>query len=142
MDGKSFDRITRLLATINPRREAIRVLAGTGFAAVAARLGADGATGKKRCRNIGQSCGARKRCCNESGLVRCEEFPANRCQNSGKPTGKRCCGQVGARCDPEFGTPIENPIDSPNSRGNCSCCDPLYCGKQANGKFRCQIEDT
>ena len=140
MGGNLFDRIAQTLVGTAPRRATVRAFAGSGLAAVAARLGfAEGDAKKrrkKRCRKIGQQCGGKRKCCNTSGLVRCEEFPVLDCQDI---SGFYCCGQVGAKCDPDFGTP-RGP--SPDTFGNCSCCDPLFCGRQTNGEFRCQIEDT
>ena len=140
MDSRLFDRITKTLADTGPRRNAVKALAGAGLAAFATKLSVDDASA--RCQRIGQTCGGNKRCCNQSGLVSCEDFPTSLCRRPERPDGKRCCGQEGARCDPKFGNPIEPRDVSPNSRGNCSCCDPLYCGKQTNGEFRCQPEDT
>ena len=145
MDGAFFDRITKTFADRGRRRDAFKAIAGAGVIAAGLAIDSDDVrAGRKRkhCRKIGQRCGGKKTCCNKSGLVRCEEFPADLCQNSGKSAGTRCCGQAGARCDPKFGTPLADPEFSPNAGGNCSCCDPLFCGKQPNGKFRCQIEST
>jgi hypothetical protein len=139
MDASLFDRITKTLADAGPRRNAVKALAGAGLAAVTTRLGVNEASA--RCQKIGERCGGNKKCCNKSGLVSCEDFPTSRCLHPQKPAGKRCCGQEGARCDPRFGDPIEPRDVSPDSRGNCSCCDPLYCSK-STGEFRCQSEDT
>jgi hypothetical protein len=140
MGGSLFDRITRTLVDTAPRREAVRALAGSGLAAVAGGLGLGEVAAKKRrkkrCRRIGQHCGGKRKCCNGSGLVRCEEFPVLDCPDI---SGFYCCGQVGAKCDPDFGEP-RGP--DPETFGNCSCCSPLFCGRQTNGEFRCQIEDT
>jgi hypothetical protein len=143
MDGTLFDRVVKSLADAGHRRNAVKTLAGAGLAAVTTKFGADNATASQNtCQNIGQRCGGSKICCNTSGLVSCENFPTSLCVHPGKPAGTRCCGQEGARCDPKFGTPLEPHKVSPNARGNCSCCDPLFCGKQNDGKFRCQVEDT
>jgi hypothetical protein len=141
MDGSIFDRMTKTLANPGSRRAAAATFTATGIAAISTRLGGGGDAGakKKRCRRIGQSCGDRKKCCNTSGLVRCEEFPSTFCVGSGKPAGLRCCSQVGATCDPKFG---DDKVGSETSGGNCSCCDPLFCGKQPSGKYKCQIEST
>ena len=144
MDGSSFDRITKLLTAINPRREAIRVLAGTGFAAVAARLGADEIEArKKRCRKIGQSCTGKRKCCrNDRAEVSCVEFVEPRtgeCFGEDLRAGFRCCGQIGHPCDPNFGDREGAGF------GNCSCCPPLFCGRKKKKDrfvFRCQAEDT
>jgi hypothetical protein len=144
MDGSLFDRITKLLIDAAPRRQAVRAAAGASLAAVAARFGVDDAGArkkkrKKRCRKIGQTCGSGNgKCCNNSAVVRCEEFSNLWCQGV-ELTGFRCCGQVGARCDPTFGTTID---PSPISGGNCSCCADFYCGKQLDGVYRCQTDDT
>jgi hypothetical protein len=146
MDGSHFDRITKSLIAHTPRRGAIRALAGAAVASVAARLGFEETAGKhkhkhrKRCRKIGQTCGGKKKCCTKAGPARCLPFPSNfECQGVDL-NGKRCCGQVGARCDPNFGLRTGN--DPSVSFGNCSCCDQLWCGKQPNGEFRCQEEST
>ena len=140
MGSRLFDRITKTLADAGSRRNAVKAITGVGLAAVTTKLGVNDASAS--CQKIGETCGHHKRCCNKSGLVRCEDFPTSRCLHPHKPAGKRCCGQEGARCDPKFGDPLEPSDVSPNARGNCSCCDPLYCGKQPDGKFRCQTEDT
>jgi hypothetical protein len=144
MDGSLFDRITKKLADSAPRRAAIRAGAGATLATVLASIGsvADARKKrKKRCRHVGQTCGSsskkgRRKCCNESGLIRCEQFPTETCTTL---SGFYCCGQVGSICDPNFGTPLKM---SPSVHGNCSCCDPLYCGLQEDDQFRCQSERT
>jgi hypothetical protein len=89
------------------------------------------------CLSNGDACGSGLLpCCNASGLVRCEMFPANECSDL---TGFHCCGGEGEICDPNFGTPTGG---GPTTFGNCSCCSPLFCGKQLSGEFRCQAEDT
>ena len=140
MDASLFDCITKSLADAGSRRNAVKAFVGAGLAAVSTRLGVNDASA--RCQKIGQRCGGNKQCCNESGLVRCENFPTPLCVDPGKPAGTRCCGQEGARCDPKFGKQLVPRKFSQTSRGNCSCCDPLYCGKQSDGKFGCQTEDT
>jgi hypothetical protein len=136
MDGRHFDRITRSLADSAPRRAAIKAAAGATLAAALASVGsiAD-AKKKKRCRKVSQTCGSsskkgRRKCCNKSGLVRCEAFPTTTCPTL---SGFYCC--------PNFGPPLGPPEDE-GSRGNCSCCDPLFCGEQSDGSFRCQTEET
>jgi hypothetical protein len=143
MDGNLFDRITKTLADSAPRRAAIRAGAGATLATALASIGsvADAKKKKRRCRHVGQTCGSsskkrRRKCCNESGLIRCELFPTETCPTL---SGFHCCGQLGSDCDPNFGTPLKF---SPSAHGNCSCCDPLYCGEQLDGSFRCQNEPT
>jgi hypothetical protein len=137
MDASLFDRITKSLAGAGPRRNAVKALAGVGLAAVTTRLGVNDASA--RCQKLGRRCGGNKKCCNKSGLVSCQDFPQGECQDPGKAAGLRCCGQEGAHCNPKFGSPGS---PSPTTYGNCSCCAPLFCGKQTDGKFRCQTEDT
>jgi hypothetical protein len=135
MDASLFDRITKTLADASPRRNAVKALAGAGLAAVSTRLGVNDASA--RCQDIGKSCDGGKTCCNTSGLVSCEPFPQGECFDPGVPDGLRCCGGVGAPCDPHFGFR--------GKFGNCSCCAPLFCArKRQNGKvvFRCRTEDT
>jgi len=142
MDGHTFDRLARALAGSTARRAAMKALAGGGLAVAGATAGVhdgDAKKKKKRCRKPGQACGGQKKCCKDKGPTVCQDFPPTFCKGVDL-TGNRCCGLEGAKCNPNFGTPIENMI--PTSVGNCSCCDPLYCGKQANGEFRCQVEDT
>lgn len=140
MDSSTFDRIVKMLAGIAPRRKAVRGAVGMGVATVASRLSinATEATKKrrKRCRRRGQTCGGKKKCCNKSGLVRCQEFPATECNDI---FGFHCCGLEGAKCDPDFGEPTGV---GPDTFGNCSCCDPLWCGRQLDESFRCQTEST
>ena len=140
MDGTLFDRLTKTLADAGSRRNAVKALAGAGLATVATKVGVNDASA--RCQKIGESCGGNRKCCNQSGLVSCEHFPTSLCLHPHKPAGRRCCGQEGARCDPNFGDPLEPREISPHARGNCSCCDPLFCGKQPNGDYRCQAEST
>jgi hypothetical protein len=136
------------LADTGPRRVAVRALAGVGLATVAARIGAEETSaGKKRCRKIGQRCRVEKNnCCpSKFGEVSCVEYPegatqVGECLGEDLRPGFRCCGQLGVRCDPNFGD------SQGNGFGNCSCCPPLFCGrkKKKNGDviFRCQAEDT
>jgi hypothetical protein len=147
VDSKLFDRISKSLAGLSPRRDAAKALAGTGFAAAVARYRIEitGAKKKrKRCRKIGQTCGGKKKCCNKSGLVRCRPFTNIDCDGVDL-TGNRCCGLEGAPCDPNFGEPAAggNPM---TAFGNCSCCpglvSGLFCGKQSDGSFKCQTTDT
>jgi hypothetical protein len=129
MDGNLFDRITKTLAGGTRRREAVKALAGTGLAAVAARLGVDQADAQTRCRKRRQKCGDGKKCCDKSGLLKCRDFPAGECQNL---NGRHCCGLEGARCD------NTDPLFE-----HCDCCAPLFCGDfDTPGVFRCQTEDT
>jgi len=133
MDGSLFDRITKSLSGSAARRGAVKAIAGV---AVAARFGVEAAGAKKkhRCRKRGKTCGnGQGKCCNTSGLIRCQEFPAGECQEL---TGFRCCGLLGASCDPDFGTP-----QTDHSFGDCSCCAPLFCGPVGD-EFRCREEDT
>jgi hypothetical protein len=135
MDGRLFDRITKTLADVGPRRNAVKALAGAGLAAVTTRLGISDASAS--CQKIGQVCNANKTCCNKSGLVTCESFPQGECFHPHVSGPFRCCGGVGAPCDPHFGFR--------GKYGNCSCCAPLFCArKRQNGKvvFRCRTEDT
>ncbi|MFN8591832.1 MAG: hypothetical protein U0031_10265 [Thermomicrobiales bacterium] len=138
MDGRTFDRIVATLSGSGPRRDAVKVALAAGLSVAASRFRTpDTQAGKKkRCRKIGESCGGKHKCCNNSRSVKCQEFPVGECQDL---SGFHCCGIEGARCDPHFGTPSGG---GPNTFGNCSCCGPLFCGKQLNGEFRCQTEDT
>jgi hypothetical protein len=145
MDSNAFDRLARAFSGIAPRRNAVQAAIGAGIAASVSRVGSAGVAAKKkrkrRCRKPGERCGGKHKCCDKSGPTRCATFDSFLCSGVSLG-GRRCCGQEGARCDPTFGDPIEDPVDSPNSVGNCSCCEPLYCGEQPNGQFRCQEEDT
>jgi hypothetical protein len=133
MDGRYLDRIAKALAGSTPRRNTIRLSLGGVLAAAFGKIGPDAGakSKKKRCRKTGQACSADHKCCNDSGLIRCREFPAQECRDL---TGFHCCGLEGASCDPNFG--VQDRF------GNCSCCSPLFCGKHKHGKFRCQTEDT
>ena len=141
MDDAIFDRLAKLLAGSSLRRNAVRVTAGAGLTALVARLGDQVVAKKKkkkeRCRKFGEVCG-KKKCCTDKGPASCQEFPSALCQGVSL-SGNRCCGLEGAICNPNFGTPIDI---SPISGGNCSCCEPLFCGQQPGGRFRCQTEDT
>ncbi|MGH2616075.1 MAG: hypothetical protein ACRDJC_12605 [Thermomicrobiales bacterium] len=140
MDGDLFDHFAKNLAGQAPRRDAVRAFAAGGLATVGSRLFPieAGAKKKRRCRKFGQTCGGKKKCCKKKGPASCEEFGNSECFDV-ELTGRRCCGQEGAICNPNFGTPGSS---NPDTFGNCSCCQQLFCGKQPNGQFRCQSEDT
>lgn len=138
MIGPGFDRLTRRLAARAPRRETIATLAAAGWTLVGGRPGDQAAAKSRRCRTFGQRCGGKHKCCAKKGPASCQPFPSSLCKGVDR-TGDRCCGMEGAVCDPQFGMPIDI---SPTSGGNCSCCEPLFCGKQPDGMFRCQTEDT
>ncbi len=123
MDGNRFDRITKTLI----RREAVRALAASGLAAIAARIGfaETGAKKKeKRCRRQGQTCGGRKKCC--SNKTKCQDITKPGCA---QVVGKRCCGLEGAVCS--------------NDDGNmhCDCCDGFFCTGSA-GLGQCTSTPT
>jgi hypothetical protein len=145
MDGKLFDRITKSLVDIAPRREAIKALAGGGLAAIAARIGAVEADAKNKhkkkkkkrknatqpapvpapqaCIERRRTCGAGVKCCNQDvGQTACRTFPTATCASL---TGLHCCGLEGADCDNTLGI------------NNCDCCDGLFCGG-TEGFGRCQ----
>lgn len=139
MDAPRFDRLVRSLSDRLLRRDALRALVGGG--AVLAAGAADDAAGKKkrrRCRQPGATCGGRKKCCQGNGATLCQAFNNPLCVGVGL-LGNVCCGVEGTICDPNFGTPL---IQTDGSHGNCSCCAGLYCGKQTDGAFRCQTEET
>jgi hypothetical protein len=144
VDGRTFDRIAKALSGMVPRREAVRAVLGTGAAAATAQIGLVATAARQRrkkkvrCRKPGEVCGGKKKCCTKNGPAVCQAFGSPQCRGVDL-TGNRCCGQEGALCDPDFGTPLEM---TPNSRGNCSCCSPLFCGRQMDGSFRCQTEET
>lgn len=133
MDLSRFDAWVRTVRAHTGRRAALRSLAAValGVGVTQSLPEPTDAKKKKRCRKQGKTCGGNTKCCNESGLIRCQEFPTQECRDL---TGLRCCGVEGAPCDPDFGVP--------DRFGNCSCCTPLFCGKHKHGKFRCQAEDT
>lgn len=141
MDAVRFDRLVRSLSDRLFRRDALRALVGGG-AIVAAGAADDAAARKKkrprRCRKPGGACGPRKKCCQGDGATLCQAFDNPLCQGVGL-LGNVCCGVEGTVCDPDFGTPL---AQTPGSHGNCSCCTGLYCGKQTDGSFRCQTEET
>jgi hypothetical protein len=116
LNGNDFDRIARTLFGNLPRREAVRAVAGTGLAAVAGSLGFTEAISKKkkkkkpRCRKRLQQCGGKKKCCNKSGSIRCQELVKPSCNEF---PGRRCCGQEGSPCD--------------SSNLTCDCCGTLCC---------------
>lgn len=142
MDGASFDRIARTLSSPSLRRTALKALAGGGLALAATHTPERITSAKrrhKRCRKAGQTCGNQKKCCGKNGPLVCQPFTSTLCLGE-TLGGNRCCGLEGAKCDPTFGLPQE-PMD-PGSRGNCSCCAPLFCGMQLEGEFRCQVEVT
>jgi hypothetical protein len=146
VDGSAFDRIIKNLADRAPRRETLRAIAGGGFAAALSQFGAGEPIAakkkhhrKKKKVGLGKTCGGRKQCSQEDGPAVCQDFASTTCTGVDL-SGNRCCGLEGALCDPDFGDPIEpDPI---TAVGNCSCCDPLFCGKQPDGEFRCQVEPT
>lgn len=142
MDALRFDRLVRSLSNYLLRRDALRALVGGGVAVVAGTANeADAARKKKqprRCRKPGGACGGRKKCCQGKGTALCQPFNNPLCQGVGL-LGNVCCGADGTICDPDFGMPL---IPTEGSHGNCSCCAGLYCGKQTDGSFRCQTEET
>lgn len=141
MDASRFDRLIRTISDRVLRRQALRALAGGSVvlaAGVADKDAAEGKNKRKRCRKPGGACGGRKKCCQGKGAVLCQEFSNPLCEGVSL-TGNRCCGVEGTVCDPEFGTSL-TPTEG--SHGNCSCCAGLYCGKQTDGSFRCQTEET
>ena len=129
MDASVFDRITKRLAGSMPRRNAVRVFSATSFAALASRFGGDEAVAKKnkkkRCRKRQQTCGGRKKCCNRSGLIKCDivSEPMG-CANL---TKKVCCGLDGAHCNPDL--------------DRCDCCGELFCVQYATESL-CRSEAT
>jgi hypothetical protein len=117
-----FDRIARSLTDGSPRREALKGFLGSSLAALAARIGIDATTAKKkkkRCRKRLQSCGGKKKCCDKNQTA-CQEFPTLNCADF---IGRRCCGQEGASCDV--------------SLANCDCCSGLFC-TLVDGEARCR----
>ena len=125
MDGSRFDRIARALAPGLPRRAAVKAFAGSGVAAVGARLGFEetAAGKKKRCRKRRKSCGGRKKCCGQN--TACRSYPTQTCATL---SGRRCCGLEGAPCGSE------------PTLSNCDCCDGLFCGGPVGQPRRCQEE--
>ena len=106
-------------------------------AAVAAALGgvssgiaggiAEARKNRKRCRKRLRQCDGRKKCCNGSGLIRCQIV-----QDGDKPAcdsllGRRCCGIDGAPCDP--------------ANNDCDCCPNTFCN-DTDGTFRCTQPPT
>jgi hypothetical protein len=143
MDGGVFDRIVMNLAGHRHRREALRALAAGGVLLAGGSFDAEQAAGKKkkkkRERKLGQTCGGKKKCSKKNGPAVCQEFGSSLCVGV-TLTGNRCCGLEGSKCDPNFGvSPEPDPV---NSVGNCSCCEPLFCGTLLDGEFRCQVEPT
>lgn len=140
MDALRFDRLVRSLSDRLLRRDALRALVGGGVVVAAGAADADARKKKrpKRCKKPGGACGPRKKCCQGEGATLCQAF-ANPLCDGVDLTGNRCCSVEGSLCDPEFGTPLAK---TPGSHGNCSCCANLYCGKQTDGSFRCQTEET
>ncbi len=141
MDAPRFDRLVRSLSDRLLRRDALRALAGGGVALAAGSADDEASAGKKkrkRCRKPGAACGGRQKCCQDDGAALCQAFANTLCRGVDR-TGNRCCGADGTICDPDFGTPLAK---TPGSHGNCSCCNGLYCGKQPDGAFRCQTEET
>lgn len=128
MDGNAFDRITKKMTGSAPRRQAVRTIAGAGLAAVVSRVGIDSVDAKRRCRKRLKTCGGKKKCCNNSGFIKCGEVV-----DTSKPqcegfSGRYCCGQDGAACDPEL--------------GNCDCCGELFCWPYSEELSLCRSEAT
>lgn len=131
MDGRLFDRMAKTLSDSTARREAINVLVSAGLATAASFRNDDADAKKKkkkRCLERRAPCGGKEKCCNNSGLIRCREFPARECSDF---SGRHCCGLDGALCFPA----------NEGNLGGCDCCDPLFCVPE-NGVFRCREEDT
>lgn len=128
MDGSRFDRLTKTLIAILPRRGAVKVLAGGGLAAAALSSDVDEAgAGKKkrRCRKQGRRCGGKKKCCGNK--LKCQNITKPGCDHV---TGQRCCGLAGAVCD--------NDADDNN---HCDCCDGFFCSG-TSGLGNCQSTVT
>ena len=126
MNGPDTDQIAHALVNHAPRRDAIKTVAGSGAAALAAWLGFGDVAArnkKKRCRKRRQSCGGRKKCCGAN--TACREFPTITCSSL---SGRRCCGLEGAPCD------------KPMIGDSCVCCDGLFCGGPVGAQQRCQEE--
>jgi hypothetical protein len=129
MDGTGFDRLSKLLFGVAPRRAAIQTIAGTGLAVASGTVGSDVAGAKKkkkkRCRRRTQTCGGKKKCCKKSELVVCDvvTLPME-CADSAKDV---CCGQDGAPCNPD--------------RNSCDCCGELFC-VQYETENLCRSEAT
>ena len=135
MDGRHLDRIAKSLARSAARRETLKASLGGLLAAAFGTAGLEAEAKKKRCTKRRHLCEGKAKCCGDR--IRCKDFPQQECQGVDLPPGKRCCGIEGASCDPHFGVSTGG-----NSRGNCDCCGPLWCGKQNDGKYRCQPEGT
>jgi hypothetical protein len=120
MDGTRFDCITRSLTGIVRRRDALRTLAGSGLTTLAGKFGLDRDViwAKRRCRRRLQSCGGKRKCCNASGLNRCQALVKPSCAQLVDTSKRRCCGQEGASCGGEGLTTVE---------ANCQCCGTLCC---------------
>ena len=137
MDGRHLDRIAKTLAGSAARRETLKASLGGLLAAALGTTGPEAEAKKKRCTKRRHLCEGKAKCCGDR--IRCKDFPQQECQGVDLPPGKRCCGIEGASCDPNFGEPTGG---SPKTFGNCDCCDPLWCGKKKDGKYRCQTQET
>jgi hypothetical protein len=135
MNANLIPRISNALVKLGARRDAFKVLAGSGLAAVITGLDDDGEVTshrgrhKKRCRKLAQSCGRKKKCCNKSGLVKCGLSSAQGCNDH----DKHCCGVDGSVC---FKTET-------NNAGACECCSGFQCvGGDSPERSHCIPEGT
>ncbi len=125
MDGNRFDRMTRTLFASLPRRDAVRALAGSSVAAVAARISLlEADARKRRCRKQGRRCGSKKKCCGNK--LKCQNITKPECDHV---TGKRCCGLARAVCSNDPG------------HNHCDCCDGFFCSG-TSGPGHCQSTQT
>jgi hypothetical protein len=125
VDGNLFDRISRKLASSAPRRATLRATVGAAFAGMSAASGFDAIAGKKnkkRCRKRLKKCGGRKKCCNGSGLIKCQNVQDETRPECDGFSWRRCCGLDGASCNPD--------------KGDCECCLGTSCVER-DGVFRC-----
>jgi hypothetical protein len=132
MNGNRFDFAVKSLVAHAPRREAIKALAGSGLAAVAANFDIHdifaGKKRKRRCRDRRARCGRKKKCCGHKiGLTACRQFPTANCTTL---SGRFCCGLEGAVCSNDL------------AFNNCDCCDGLFCGGIPGEEGRCQEEPS
>jgi hypothetical protein len=113
MDAQRFDTLARTLGSTATRRVALRTLgAGTLASMVGLRSGDAGAA---TCRRRQSVCTGRKQCCGHKRGVMCQPLSTG----TTCPTGRRCCGTQGKRCD----------------NNHCNCCEGFACSAV---NFRCQ----
>src|SRR5262249_51240952 len=112
MDDRRFDQIARSMADVRSRRAFVKTLAGGALAGLAAVVGVGGASAKQppqECRDNGQTCNAKKPCCDGLNCCKghCQAEPCKACKAGQEVCDGKCtdvkhdkfnCGDCGVVC--------------------------------------------